>query len=175
MALKHKAILAAIVAALIIGLVRYCDRDRIIPTEPGVLAPNEKERIEIRGKTVTVIRADKTIKSFAPGGAKIRVRKDGSVDVEIKRLGFSREPGLGVAYNGDKLKLAIDVKVAYYRRLGFHVGATYDPVERRTLNVVKPLAFVSYTMPSDNFANTSIWLGTELLPQRISGGLRLAF
>lgn len=175
MTLKHKAILAAMVAALSLGLFRYCDRDRTTPTEPGKLAPGEKERIEVKGRTVTVIRADKTVRSYAPGGARVSVRDDGTVNVDIKRFGLSHEAGLGVAWNGDKLKLSLDGKFVYYRRLGLHGALTYDPTSTKLKDIIRPAAFVSSTMPFDGFANTSLFLGTELFPQRLTGGIRLAF
>lgn len=175
MSFKTKFIIAFLGIGFTFGLVRYCDRDRVTPTEPGKLAPGERERIEIKGKTVTVIRADKTTKTFAPDGAKVRVGKDGRVSVDVKRFGLTREFGLGAAWNGDKLKLALDAKLVYYRRLGLHLGSAYDPTASKLREIVRPLAFISYTMPSDSFANTSLWVGTELFPQRLSGGIRLAF
>lgn len=175
MTLKHKVIFAVIIALIGLGLVRYCDRARITPTEPGKLAPGERERVEVHGKTVTIIRADKTTKEFAPGGVKVRVGKDGKVTVDIKRFGLSHEPGMGAAYNGDKLKLSLDGKFVYYRRLGGHLGLTFDPTTKKLGDILKPLAFASYTMPSDSFANTSLFVGYEFFPKRLIGGIRLAF
>lgn len=175
MSLKSKVITGIITAALGLGLVRYCDRDRVTPTEPGKLAPGERERIEVKGRTITVIRADKTIKTFAPDGAKVRIRKDGQVTVDVKKFGLLREPGLGTSWNGDKLKLAVDVKLVYYRRLGLHLGTAYDPSSKKFTDILRPLAMVSYTVPFDGFANTSLWLGTELFPQKYACGIRLAF
>lgn len=173
--MKTKIIFILAVILLTIGLLRYCDRPVVSPTNPGKLAPGEKERIEVRGKTVTVIRADRTIRTFAPAGAKVRVGDDGTVHVDVRKFGFVREPGLGVAWNDDKLKLVLDFKVAYYRRAGFHLGSAYDPTSKKLAHIVKPLVMFSYTMPFDGFANTSVWVGSELFPQRMSGGLRLSF
>lgn len=175
MSLKTKLIAGGVAAVLGLGLVRYCDRVRVVPTEPGKLAPNERERVEVKGHKVTVIKADKTMIHYAPDGAKVRINKDGSVNVEIKKFGFMREGGLGTSWNGDRLKLAVDLKFAYYRRLGLHVGTAYDPTQKRFKDIARPLLFLSYAVPHDNFANTSLWVGTELFPQRLAGGIRLAF
>lgn len=175
MSLKNKIVIGVIAAVLGLGLVRYCDRDRVTPTEPGKLAPGEKERIEIKGRTVTVIKADKTTKTFVPDKVKISIVKDGRVTINVKRFGLSHEPGLGAAWNGDKLKLALDLKVVYYRRLGLHVGTTYDPTTKKFKDIVRPLAFISYTVPHDSFVNTSLWIGAELFPKKYAAGIRLAF
>lgn len=175
MNLKAKAIIGAILTALSLGLFRYCDRDRVKVTQPGVLAPGEKERVEIHGKTITVIKREGTVKSYAPGGAKVSIDKDGKVTVTIKRFGLCHEPGLGAAWNGDKLKLALDFKLVYYRRLGLHAGGSFDPTTKKLDGILRPLVFASYTVPFDSFANTSLWVGAELFPQKYACGIRLAF
>jgi hypothetical protein len=175
MKLRVKALFVAMVGASIFFLLRRCDRPIGSPTAPGTLAPGEKERVEVRGKTVTVIRADRTVRTYAPGGAKVHVGDDGRVSVEIKTWGFSHEPGLGVAWDGDRLKLALDMKLVYYRRLGLHLGSAYDPTRAHISGIVRPVAFASYTVPFDGFANTSLWFGTELFPRQMAGGIRLAF
>lgn len=175
MDLKHKVIFGLIVTALAFGLIRYCDRDRVTPTEPGKLAPTERERIEVKGRTVTVINADKTTRTFAPDGAKVSIGKDGKVTVTVRRFGLTHEPGLGASWNGDKLKIALDFKLVYYRRFGFHLGGAYDPTEKKGKDIIRPLTFVSYTLPSERFANTSLWVGAELFPKKYATGIRLAF
>ena len=175
MNLKSKIGAGVIAAALSLGLVRHCDRDRITPTEPGKLAPGEKERIEIKGRTLTVIRADTTVKTFVPGGVKVRIGEDGRVSVDAKKFGLCRDFGMGAAWNGDKLKLELDTKFLYYRRLGLHVGTTYDPTASKLRDIARLLAFVSYTVPHDSFTNTSLWLGAELFPKKYATGIRLAF
>jgi hypothetical protein len=175
MSLKHKAIFLAIILSLGFGLVRYCDRDRVTPTEPGKLSPGEKERVEIKGRTVIHITADKTTRTFVPDRANVSIGKDGRVTLNVKRFGLTREPGLGASWNGDKLKLTLDVKFMYYRRLGLHVGSAYDPTSKKLKEIVRPLAFVSYTVPHDSFVNTSLWVGAELFPRKYAAGIRLAF
>lgn len=176
MTLKHKIISGLVAAALLLGLVRYCDRDRVAPTEPNVLAPNERERIEVKGRTVTVIGSDRTTRTFAPNGVTVSVRRDGTVKVDVKKIGFTRELGLGVALTGEsKLKVSLDYKLAYYRRLGFHLGATFDHHVERAMNIARPMAIISYSMPSEKFSNTSLFAGTELFPSCYVVGLRLAF
>jgi hypothetical protein len=175
MSVKSLAVKIGLPILLVIGVVRYCDRPVVAPTPLSALAPSDKARVIVRGKTVTTITADKTVKTFAPDGADIRVGKDGKVSVTMRKFGFLREPGLGAAWNGDKLKLAFDLKLAYYRRFGLHFGSVYDPGGKKFKDILRPVAFVSYAMPTDSFANTSLWLGVELFPKKYTAGIRLAF
>lgn len=175
MSIKQVLIVTGVLLIFVFGFVSYCDRTRVTPTEPGKLAPNENVRVEYRGKTVTVIRADKTTKTYVPDGGKVHVFKNGEVKVSYKKMGLCVQPGISAAYNGDKLKMAFDLKLAYYSRLGGHLGVTYDPTKSRASDILRPLAFASYELPYDGFVNTSLWVGTELFPQRLSGGIRLAF
>ena len=179
MNLKYKAIIGAVLVALTFGLVKFCDRPRVAPTEPGKLAPGERERVEVNGKRVTVIRADKTTTTFAPGKVKVSIGKDGKATVTVQKAGLAHEPGLGVAFTDGQLKMSLDAKLAYYHSMGFHLGLTmgYHDVQswRDAVGLFRPLGAVSYNLPFDSFVNTSLYAGTELCPQRFVVGLRLAF
>src|SRR5262245_39062400 len=147
--MKLKIGLILTLVLVVLGLLRYCDRPKIMPTQPGKLAPDERERIEIKGRTVTVIRADKTVSTFAPNGTRVSVRKDGTIDVSVRKFGLTHEPGLSVIWNGEKLKLAVDMKFLYYRRVALHLGTAYDPTTRKFGEIVRPIAFASYALPFD--------------------------
>jgi len=178
MELKTKVILAAIVAALSLGLVRYCDRPVITPTPPGTLAPHEKERVEVRGHTVTRITEKETIKEYAPDGAKISLNKDGTISLDIRKHGFTFQPGLGYITTGDRLKPQLDAKWYFYHRFGVHTGLTFDTGVKKPLNdlgkFVHVSAFGSYALPYLDY-KLSVGAGLELFPNKYMGVIRYSF
>lgn len=156
-------------------LVRRCDRPRVEPTAPGRLAATEKEHVTVGPHKVTIISADKTVTEYVPGRVDVSVRKDGRVDVHVREFGLCAEPGLGGGYNGVSGKEVVDVKFMYYHRLGLNAGLSLDFSKGiKPLDIVKPMVSVSY-VPVMRFANTSVFVGTELFPSRLIGGLRVAF
>lgn len=179
MSLKNKLIAGLVTAALLLGLVKYCDRPVITPTEPGTLAPGEKTRIEFTGRTVTRIDRDKTTREYVPDrNATVSLGDDGKLTLKFRKHGFTREPGIGVALTGDKLKLEADLKLYFFHRLGLHLGATFDPGVKQPLknlgDFVKLAPLATYTLPVwDN--RLSVGAGAELFPQRYIGVLRVAF
>lgn len=175
MKLRWKLVAGTLLGLALLLLVRRCDRPDITPTEPGALLSVEKEHITVGNHIITVVQPEKTVTEYVPGRADVSVRKDGQVVVRVREFGFCLEPGFGGAYNGIAGKEVVDVKFLYYHRLGLDGGITLDFGKGvKAVDIAKPLVTVSY-VPLSRFANTSVFIGTELFPQRLIGGLRLAF
>lgn len=179
MSLKHKLIAGLVTAALVLGLVKYCDRPVVTPTEPGTLAPGEKERIELDGRTVTRIRPDTTERVYVPDGrVSVSIGDDNKTRLVYRKHGFMREPGFGLAVTPEKLKLEADVKFYFYHRLGLHLGGTFDPGVKKPLkdltDFFKIAPSVTYTLPVLK-NRVSVGAGAELFPTKYIGVVRVAF
>jgi len=160
---------------LLIGLaLRRCDRAIVSPTAPGALKPGERERVDVSNHQVTIITPTKTTKEYVPGKVDVSIDKLGHATVHVRELGLMLEPGMGTGYDGVDGKLVLDVKVAYYHRAGLNAGLAFDLGGVDWHERVKSEMAISY-VPLVRLANTSLFVGTELFPQRAIGGIRVSF
>ena len=88
----------------------------------SVIPPNTDATISIENDVVTIEKNNERTRKYAPKGTKIVVNKDGSLRVVSKQYGFTREFGIGMAVEAPAVMPVVDVKLAYYMRLGFNVG-----------------------------------------------------
>ena len=166
------------IVALGVG-IWWINRADVSDTPPDALGPGDIARVIVKGKNITTITPRKTVKEYAPGGADIRLREGGDVIVNVRKFGFSLAPGMGVAYADSRIKLGVDVRLIYWRRMGGHFGFTLDPTMQQAKDIVRPAAFASYALPirwlEDLDISTSLCLGSELFPQRTMGQIRWGF
>ncbi len=167
--LKHALIVLGIAIAAIVLLVKGC----ATPSVPSPLEPGETVRIEIDGRKMRITTPKGTTERFVPDTAKVTVR-DGKAEIAVKTIGVKAEFGGGFAVTADRMKLMLDSRVAYYRRLSLHAGLTIDPSADKLIDVARPLVFVAYPLMFKWTPNTSVWVGREL-PGEWCGGFRVRF
>lgn len=157
MRLRTKAI-AFIVAVLgSTALLQRCNRP--LPTVKGPAEISYRDR----GNTIVVKQKDKTpIVTYQPdpNSTVITTDEKGNVVVKIRQFGIGFEPGLGIGYS-NRMRLALDARLVYYKRFGFHSGLGLsldaDDYKSRTklLDLVDPYFGFSY-VPFLKFSNTSL-------------------
>lgn len=95
-----------------------------------------------------------------PGSTVITTDDKGRVTFHVRQFGVGFEPGIGLGYS-NKTRLALDARLVYYKRFGFHsgVGCSLDANDYRgrakLLDLVDPYFGFSY-VPFLKFSNTSI-------------------
>jgi hypothetical protein len=87
---------------------------------------NEETLLEVNVSPNRLISArtpDARVVKYVPqdGAATVSVQKDGSVDLKVKSGGVSFKPGLSMIVT-DRLRVGLDVQVAYWNRLEAHAG-----------------------------------------------------
>lgn len=98
----------------------------------------------------------------------------GNVTVKVQQFGIGFDPGIGIAAC-DKLRLTLDSRVVFYKRLGLNVGLAFSLDAERTLgDAVKPFLAASYALPFKHVSNTSVFAGMTF-DQYIVGGVRVQF
>lgn len=167
--LKHALIVLGVAIVALLLLVNGCET----PMPPSPLEPGEQVRIEVDGRKIRVTTPKGTTEQFVPDVAKVIVR-DGVTEINVKKLGVKAELGGGFAVTPNRMKLTLDSRIAYYRRVSLHAGLTIDPAADKFINVARPLVFVAYPLMSKWTPNTSVWVGREL-PGEWCGGFRVRF
>ena len=185
--LKYAAAFVVIVAAYMGNeYVKRKTLEKEIITAP-VLKENEKQKIivdtnkrEVRvvkrvpiGKGKDGKEGSTEVVKVTEGARKIVVteRTDGTIEVVALNKGFCFEPGLALYYS-DKVRMGLDVQVAYWKRWGVLLGAGVNVGdEPRT---VRLHVGVNYALPLNFIDNTTVFLGVDHKKDAVVG-LRLRF
>lgn len=167
---KRLAIEIGVIAA-VIGLLLWFAHKRGV----SVIPPNTDATISIDGDVVTIEKNNERTRKYAPKGTKIVVNKDGSLRVISRQYGLTLEPGIAIAFEDSKVMPAIDVKLAYYMRLGLNTGMGFLVNEKVTLSTFRPYVSVSYALPFNAASNTSLFVGHSLVSDQWMTGLGIRF
>ena len=117
---------------------------------------------------------DVTVYQPKPDTTVVTTDPHGNVTVKVRQFGVGFDPGIGIA-GCDKLRLTLDSRVVFYKRLGLNVGLAFSLDAERTLgDAVKPFLAASYALPFKHLSNTSVMAGMTL-DQYIIAGVRVAF
>lgn len=132
--IKHVG-LVMILAFLLLFLPKLaCQPDVDRPTNM-TLRPDETAKTVVDhdkvGILTRVVSKDGTstvkakIEYLPPEGRVETALVNGALVTRIKNVGFSLAPGIGGAYTDGEVKIVIDVKLLYWKRLGLVAGTTF--------------------------------------------------
>lgn len=170
---------AELLFVAIVGLFWWFHR------HPKPLPPSDKLPVEVRErisvdtrhKEVFVVTPAGTTKKTGVRHAQIDIGKDGSIAVRDRSLGFTFEPGIGLAFDGFYGRAAIDAQWGYFRHVGGLVGLSVPMVGHPRLDEVHLYPAVSYQLPFRWTPNTSVYIGSNVFKflHSCEMGIRLAF
>jgi hypothetical protein len=160
----------AIIAALV-GLffyLRHSNKPQVFTGPSTITNSGNNLVVQQPGKP------DTTVYQPKPDTTVVTTDPHGNVTVKVQQFGIGFDPGIGIAAC-DRLRLTLDSRVLFYKRLGLNVGLAFSLSGETTLGgVVKPFAAASYALPFKKLSNTSMFAGMTL-DQYIIGGVRVAF
>lgn len=169
--MKLKLIKWGVIIAALAGLLAYLLHSNKPQTFTGpttITTGNGNVTVHQPGKP------DTTVYQPKPDTTVITTDPHGNVTVKVQQFGVGFDPGIGIAAC-DKLRLTLDSRVLFYKRLGLNVGLAFSLDAERTLgDAVKPFVAASYALPFKRLSNTSVFAGMTL-DQYIIGGIRVAF
>lgn len=169
--MKLKLIKYGLIAAAAIALVlwlRHKDKPLVFDGPATITTPGHNVVVQQPGKPPV------TIYQPQPGSTVVTTDPHGNVTVKVKQFGIGFDPGIGVAF-ADKLRLTLDTRVLFYKRLGLNLGLAFSlTAERNVGGAVKPFVAVSYALPFKKFSNTSVYAGSTF-DKYIIGGVRVQF
>lgn len=172
--IKIILIAAGLAALLCIGIgikVNKWWNDRFNkPPVTDTLKPDEKGRLIVDGRTVTVITEKGTKEVSGVRRTDVTLKKDGTVVLKVKDKGFAFEPGLSASITDNGPRAGLDVGIAYYKRIDLIVGIAFN---NRLVDTRGYLA-VGYTPPVKWLSNTDFFVGITTSKAPI-GGARLRF
>jgi len=159
------------ITAVLIGLffyLRHSNKPQVF-TGPSTITNNGNSLVVHQpGKP------DTTVYQPKPDTTVVTTDPHGNVTVKVRQFGVGFDPGIGIA-GCDKLRLTLDSRVVYYKRLGLNVGLAFSLDAERTIgDAVKPFLAASYALPFKHLSNTSVMAGMTL-DQYIIAGIRVAF
>lgn len=106
---------------------RGCFKDKQLPQ--SFVAPLREEtlsQIALSGRHIAVRTHKETKVTYVADGADVmaEIKKDGTIDLNVKKAGFLFRPALGVMV-GERLRGTIAAQVGYYNRFEIYGGAAY--------------------------------------------------
>jgi hypothetical protein len=167
--MKLRLIKIGMFVASVVGLALWLshkDKPNVVNGPAVITTPNNTVVVQQPGKPPT------TVYQPQPDSTVISTDSNGNVTVSVKAFGIGFDPGIGAAYS-DKLRLSLDSRLLFYKRLGLNVGLAFSTSRDTELaDIVKPFAAVSYALPFSKLSNTSVYLGATL-DRGIIGGVRV--
>lgn len=158
---RRRFILALLSTIGLIGILRFCDRDRVVPTKPDVLPPNVSAVVTIKPtQTVTQTHQNTTTQTNYNHGVDITVKPDGSVTVKPKTRGWTFDAGL--AYS-NRNRLSIACEIGFWRRLGWLGGVNLYPLYPNAWTAV------AYRVQWRKLSNFSLYAGIDTDAKFVSG------
>lgn len=180
--IKKRVTVRRVAAATLVVMaflwLRGCWKDTIIPTfrpsentspVPTPLPPEDQLRVWTGDNRIIVQDKQKVTNRYVPpaGSASVIVKKDGRVDIEVKQIGPTLEPGLGVMVS-DKLRLTMDARFFYLGRFGLVGGLGVGNYS----HVLIGYGGVSYGLDQLGLSNTSLLVGYTTR-QEVGVGIRV--
>lgn len=174
------------VGVIVAGLLLYrCNRDPK-PDMSIVLNNDDQAKVSVNGNKVTVVRRNpdgttKTETKHVPENAVVTYKKNGEVEINVKQYGWKVQPGIGAIASAEGLALSLDVRLAYWRRMGLNVGTGIrlgvdaSSVNNAVKNSIRPFVALSYQLPFDRLSNTSVLLGYQPVQSQVCFGVRVKF
>lgn len=176
---KPVYVLGLLLVVLLCLLLPYCGKpDPILPGVPTVedvikdMKPDDKVKVVVGPTAVVEVRRDKNGKPegksrYIPpeGEVDVTVKENGEVIVRAKIKGFTLRPGVGVGSFNGRLAPVLDVKFAYWGRVGGVVGTGLS-----STTILRPYGAVTYQV----WNNTALFLGYSVASDVVAG-VRLSF
>lgn len=171
--LANRILLVGLVVLLLIVGLRSCKESEVARVKNIALAPNETAKVVIETGAVGEARRAvsgvvRVKRSYVPpeGRTEVVVKTGGEVEVRSKVKGFCFRPGMGIALvDGDKTVGILDIKFAYFGRLGLVAGFGL-----KKGYISPPYIGSSWTI----YSNSALFVGVNLKHQYVLG-LRLTF
>lgn len=156
---------------LVLLIVRGCKEEPVVPDV--TLRPNEKARVVINRDRISVITKDEPLHTeYMPDVSTIIFTEDGDVEIHTKTHGWTFQPGAGVGIGADDFRAVVDVKAAYWNRLGFNVGTNLRLSKQ--LKEVDPRIHFGLSVVLPYTRNTSFVLAVDH-KKDVVGYLRVGF
>lgn len=170
--IKWAAILTGSLAALL--YLRGCWQDFTRPVEPVIpsikpLPPEDQLRVWVGDGRILVQEKQKVTSRALPSGtfASVTIKKDGRVDLRVKKVGFLFEPGIGVMAS-DKLRLTLDSRWGFLGRFGCVTGLAVGPYKPGVIGYIG----ISYGLDQLRLSNTSLVV-TYTTQRQLGVGIRV--
>lgn len=158
--MRNKIIVGGLVGITSLFLLRYCDRDRVVPSG-STLPPNTSAVVNIGTSRTGIITNQEQTNVVTYGhGSTVVVKPNGTVTVKPKTIGWSFDAGL--AYS-NRNRLSIACELGYWRRLGWLAGVTLYPLAPNAWTAV------AYRIQWRKLNNMSLYAGVDTDARFVSG------
>lgn len=157
---RKRFIVAFLSTVGLLALLRYCDRDKVVPIK-NPLPPNVSAIVTIGNTRTGIITNQNQTNVVTYGhGSIVTVKPNGKVEVKAKTIGWTFDAGL--AYS-NRNRLSLVCELGFWRRLGWLAGVNLYPLYPNAWTAA------SYRIQWRKLNNFSLYAGIDTDAKFVSG------